>query len=94
MNEENRLTCPHCGEMMRKWKTPLDGSWGAEFHCVCFNDECSYFVKGWQWMKEKYSVTSSYRHRFDPTTGKSSPVPVGSHSALKGDIIEEADEGD
>lgn len=94
MKEKNRLSCPHCGVMMKKWRTPLDGSWDAEFHYVCFNDECSYFVKGWQWMMEKYKAKSSYRHRFDPVTGKSSPVPVGSNVALKGDIIEEEDEGD
>ncbi len=94
MKEEIGLLCPHCGVRMKKWMTPHDSSWNTEYQYVCFNDECSYFVRGWQWMNEKYGAHSSYRHRYDPETGKSGPVPVGSYSALKGDIIEEENEGD
>lgn len=93
MKEDERLLCPHCGQQMKKWKTPPFSTWSAEFQYVCFNDECPYFVKGWKWMLEKYSVHSSYRHRYNPETGESGPVPVWTYSALKGDIIEDDEEG-
>ncbi|MFC2171923.1 ogr/Delta-like zinc finger family protein [Acidobacteriota bacterium] len=85
--------CPHCGAKMKKWANPEDSTWGEGFHFVCFNDECSYFVRGWKWMTEKYNVRSSYRHCFNPKTGKKGPLPVWSYDALKGSIIEdESDE--
>jgi hypothetical protein len=43
-------------------------------------------------MMEKYSVSSSYRYRYNPETGASGPLPVWSKSALKGDIIEKDEE--
>ena len=45
--------CKHCGQKMDKWAVPPASTWDTEFHYVCFNDECPYFVKGWEWMKEK-----------------------------------------
>ena len=53
--------CPHCGNLLNKWATPAESSWGEGFQCACFNDECSYYVRGWKWMKEKYNVNASYR---------------------------------
>ena len=89
MKKDEKPICPHCGEKLKKWTTPSASTWNSEFQYVCFNDKCTYFVNGWKWMMEKYNVNSSYRYRYDPTTGESGPVPVWSYDALKADIIEE-----
>ncbi len=62
-------TCPHCGSRLKKWRVPEDASWSEEFFFVCFNDDCSYYKEGWDWMKEQYSQRASYRHAVNPTTG-------------------------
>jgi len=80
--------CPHCGSLLKKWATPAESSWGEGFQCVCFNDECSYYVRGWEWMKEKYNVNVSYRYRCDPKTGETGPLPVWSEDALKAQVVD------
>lgn len=92
MKEDEKLLCPHCGERMKKWRTPAFSTWGSEFQYVCFNDECPYFVRGWKWMLEKYNVRSSYRHRYNAETGETGPLPVWSKDALKDDIVQEEGE--
>jgi len=77
--------------LMVRWGNPQLSSWSGEFQYVCFNDECPYFVKGWAWMMEKFEVTASYRHRFDPANGETGPLPVWSTDALKTGIISETD---
>ncbi len=87
-------TCPHCGSNLKKWLVPEDSSWDEEFFFVCFNDDCSYYKKGWVWMKEQYNQTASYRYMFNPSTGTSSMIPVWSDSATRQMIVEENDEED
>jgi hypothetical protein len=72
---------------MDKWRVPEASTWDSEFHYVCFNDDCPYFVNGWSWMQEKYQAKASYRHCINPTTGCSRPLPVWSLTALKDGII-------
>lgn len=87
--QEDQTICPHCGAKMSKWRTPPLSTWTAEYFYVCFNDECSYFVRGWKHMNETTNVACSYRHRYDPDTGTAGPLPVWDVDACKDGIIEE-----
>jgi hypothetical protein len=43
-------------------------------------------------MQEKFNVRASYRHRLDPLTGETGPLPVWSRDALKDQIVEEEED--
>lgn len=94
LEEPALRSCPHCEERMLKWYTPPDLSWGTPFQYVCFNDECKYYVKGWQWLEKRYNKKASYRHRFNPFGGDSGPVPVWSPGALRGRIMKDDETAD
>jgi hypothetical protein len=101
---EDRPVCPHCNQPLQAFELPDNAGWESEFQFACFNDDCPYYVRGWQHMDSNYAVKASYRFRFDPFTGEKSPIAVWSPDALKDRIIEAeigeqpdpdvADEGD
>ena len=79
--------CPHCGEALQPFTLPEEGGWNTAYHCACFNDQCSYYKDGWDWMWERYQVRASYRYRVDPQTHNASPLAVWSETALRDRII-------
>jgi len=84
-----QIECPHCQESLRAFSLPDDAGFDGDFQLACFNDECPYYVRGWEWMQEKYGVKASYRYRVNPEgAGKASPLAVWSEDALKDRIIE------
>ncbi|MGD8898105.1 MAG: hypothetical protein PVJ73_18895 [Acidobacteriota bacterium] len=80
--------CPHCGAPLQAFTVPEEGGWDSTFHVACFNDECPYFVRGWQRMEDNYGVKVSYRYRIDPANGQDSPLAVWSRDALKDRILD------
>jgi len=82
------LCCPHCGSRLAAFELPEAAGWNAPFHLACFNDDCSYYRRAWEWMKGRYGVWAAYRYRLDPATGASSPLPVWSPDALKDRILD------
>ena len=77
MAEGTNTRCPYCQQPMVRWTNPQLACWSGEYQYVCFNDDCAYFVAGWEWMRSHYHVNVSYRHRFDPETGTAVPFQCG-----------------
>ena len=80
--------CPYCDGAMSSWLPPPESDFPQEVHLVCFNDDCEYYIEGWEWMKTKYNQNVSYRFRLNPSTGEKGPLPVWSNAALRSGIIE------
>ncbi len=90
MNQKHDPTvCPHCGQKMSRWESPAVESWGSEYQYICFNDQCAYYVRGWDHTFRTIGIRASYRHRYDPNTGQSGPFPVKSEDDGKDGIVPE-----
>ncbi|KPJ87765.1 MAG: methyltransferase [Gemmatimonas sp. SG8_17] len=87
---EKTLRCPYCDERLSKWEVPQTPftEWPSEHQYICFNDDCSYFVAGWETMKAQGGL-GSYRFMYEPTLGNCYPVPVLSRDNLREGIIED-----
>jgi len=85
------LRCPYCGEKLKKWAVPENPfccTWDNDFMYICFNDECPYFVRGWDHMYKEGNRGVSYRLMYNPVKDFCSPIPVPSHRALRDGIME------
>lgn len=91
MTQMTNPVCPHCGSRMMRWANPQQSTWGGEHQYVCFNDECPYFVRGWELMRNRFNVSASYRYRLEPMTGDTGPLPVWSKEALRAGIVPETE---
>ena len=95
-SEANPYICPYCGERLKKWEVPhspfeIDCWYEADYLFICYNDDCPYFKRGWEWMWSKMRRNVSYRHMYNPVTRGSSPMPVPTSFALKDGIVEDRD---
>ena len=84
------LQCPHCDEKMNKWavpENPFEATWENEFLYICFNDNCSYYVRGWDHVYRTTSRIASYRFMYNQDKDICSPIPVPSSKALRESII-------
>jgi hypothetical protein len=91
---QDKPKCPHCGAEMTIWEVPpfsfSDGlGWGTPYLFICFNDECSLYVQGWENMEENYSQCASYRCMNYPGTKQFECIPVFSPVGGTGQIIDE-----
>lgn len=91
---QDKPQCPHCGSEMTIWEVPpftfSDGlGWGTPYLFICFNDECSLYVQGWDNMEENYGHISSYRCMNYPGTKQFECIPVFSPMGGTGQIIDE-----
>ncbi len=91
---QDKPKCPHCGAEMTIWEVPpfsfSDGlGWGTPYLFICFNDECSLYVQGWENMEENYSQCASYRSMNYPGTKQFECIPVFSPVGGTGQIIDE-----
>ena len=86
---KSTLRCPHCGSELEKWEVPQHcfTEWPNDHMYICFNDECPYFVRGWDAMSAQ-QIACSYRLMYDPLTDSCSPVPVYNRQMLKDGIVE------
>ncbi len=89
MTTDEKPKCKYCETEMKKWRPPSHSTWANEFLWVCFNDECPYFVRGWDHMMKTQEVKASYRESVNPETGVSSPLPTWSNEAHRDSIIED-----
>jgi SAM-dependent methyltransferase len=84
------LSCPYCGGRLERWQVPQSPftEWPNDFLYICFNDACSYFVRGWGTMADQGNPCS-YRLMYDPLKDACHPMPVLTQGMLKDGILEE-----
>ncbi|MBU0698768.1 MAG: zinc ribbon domain-containing protein [Proteobacteria bacterium] len=91
---EKKPLCPHCDQEMNLWEVPpftfSDGlGWGTPYLYICFNDECSLYVRGWDEIQENYAHNASCRCLCYPGTQKYECIPVFSPMGGQGQIIDD-----
>jgi len=87
---KDTLCCPHCDQKLSKWEVPDNPfcqTWDNDYMYICFNDECPYYVRGWDKMYKDTLQGMSYRLMYNPEKDRCMPIPVPSPHALKDGII-------
>lgn len=84
---ENKLVCKHCGKELSKVMMPDESKWEVDYLRVCMDDECPYYLRGWDHMKVNYEVKHSYRYFVNPYTGEDGPLPVSRPDDYKNLIV-------
>jgi hypothetical protein len=75
-------TCPHCKQAMEQMDARhLD--WETTFLWVCFNNDCTFFKKGWKHMMDNYGQLVSYRFMITPDNGSQGVIPAFSFEYLQ-----------
>ena len=59
----------------------------------CFNNDCPYYKRGWEWMKEQYNQDASYRYALNPNNGASLMIPVWDDEATRKMIVDDSGGG-
>jgi hypothetical protein len=75
--------CKYCGSELKKINLPVDSDFNVPYLFACFNDECGYYVRGWEWMRKNYNATASYRYKYNPFLEDDGPLPVASPYSWK-----------
>ena len=86
---DDKPRCPYCNAELKKWKVPqtIFTEWPNEYFFICLNDECSYFVRGWEVMANQ-GLHGSYRLMYDPLNNCCQAIPVMNKNMLRDQIIE------
>ena len=88
---KDTLCCPYCQAKLKKWAVPDNPfvqTWDNDFMYICFNDECPYFVRGWDKMYMDTNQGMSYRLMYNPKNHCCGPIPVLTPNSLKESIVE------
>jgi len=86
--ESTELKCKHCGSTLKQVKMPPESDWNVPYQMICMNDECGYYQRGWDWMRQNYKVKASYRYRYNTFNGEDGPIPVFSPMDLKDLVVD------
>jgi hypothetical protein len=92
--QQEKPPCRYCGREMCLWEVPpftfSDGlGWGTPYLYICFNDECSLYVQGWDNIMENYAHKASYRCMCFPGSQTYECIPVFSSIGATGQIIDD-----
>jgi hypothetical protein len=86
--------CPHCDTEMSLWDVPDialgDGlGWGTPYLYICFNDDCSLYISGWENIRDNFAHNASHRCMNYPGTDQFECIPVFSPDGAKGQILDD-----
>jgi hypothetical protein len=62
--------------------------WGSDVLFICLNDDCSLFVRGWDYLSQKFGHNASYRYMELPGSKESNLMMVANAMAFKGSLID------